>query len=81
MFTKNGSERGELTLKDITLNREELIEKRFERIKEIDKGIKACFRTQNAQLRTAALEAIKQESCNDKEYSLVIKAFINDALD
>jgi uncharacterized protein (TIGR02646 family) len=80
LFTKNGSERGELTISDIDLNRPDLLEKRQGRIEEIAKAITACFRTQNNTLRNNALKAIQEEALPDKEYSLVVKTLIYVAL-
>lgn len=77
LFHKNGSERGELTISDIDLNRPELIEKRHERIQMINKAITSCYRTNNMALRDNALDEIKQEMLVDKEYSLVVKALIS----
>jgi len=77
LYHKDGSERGELSICDIKLNRCELILKRYERIKEIIKAITSCCRTNNTTLRDNALEEIKQEMLADKEYSLVVKALIS----
>ena len=79
LFCKNGSERGEITIIDIKLNRVDLIEKRKERIEEVVKVMNACFRTKNAALRTNALKAIQEEALPDKEYSLVLKTLLRDA--
>ena len=70
---KKGSERAELTIKDIDLNREGLIEKRQTRIKEIEIAIDRCHRTQNETLKKTALGALIEEAKEDKEYSLFIK--------
>lgn len=80
LFAKNGSERGELTISDIGLNRIELIEKRQGRIDGVTKVMNACFRTGNEALRKNALEEIKKEALPDKEYSLVIKKLVSIAL-
>lgn len=80
LFSKNGSERGELTISDIGLNRPELIEKRQDRVGEIEKAIKACFRTKDTTLQSNALKAIKEETLPDKEYSLVVKTLLKVAL-
>jgi hypothetical protein len=74
IFPKQGSERGELSINDLGLNRVELIEKRQEKIDEIDKAIKACFRTKNIELRNNALNELKNEASYDKEYSMIIRA-------
>jgi len=76
LYHKDGSEKGELTISDVDLNRVDLIEKRYERIKVIIKAITSCNRTENTTLRDNALDEIKQEMLADKEYSLVVKALI-----
>lgn len=76
LYHKNGSERGELTISDIGLNRVDLIEKRHERIQKIIKAITSCYRTRNTTLRDNALDEIKQEMLVDKEYSLIVKTLI-----
>ncbi len=70
---RRGSERGELTISEIELNRGGLIEKRYEKIKNIGKTIDKCFRTQNETLKKNALEDLKKEASEDKEYSLCVK--------
>ncbi|MGW8185040.1 MAG: HNH endonuclease [Candidatus Moraniibacteriota bacterium] len=70
---KKGSERGELTISEISLNRNELVEKRYEKIKKIEKAINSCFRTKDEKLKNNALEELKGEANEDKEYSLCIK--------
>lgn len=79
LFAKNGSERGELTISAIDLNRIDLIGKRQGRIDEVVKTMLACFRTKNETLRNNALEAIKKDALPDKEYSLVLKTLLRDA--
>lgn len=76
LFQKRGSERGEITIIDIGLNRPELIEKRQEKINQINNAIKSCFRTQNKTLKENALEALKLEANDDKEFSLAVKALL-----
>lgn len=70
---KQGSERGELTIREIDLNRVPLIERRKERIDQIEKTINACFRTENESLKNNALAELKKDADSDKEYSLCIK--------
>lgn len=77
IFHKQGSERGEITVREIKLNRPELIEKRGTRISAIQKAIDACFRTKSEYLRKLALDELKQEENIDKEYSMIIKALLN----
>jgi len=76
LFQRNGSERGEITIRDIQLNRPELVEKRAERIREMQKALNACFRTQNLALREYALQQLQQEGDRDKEYSIFVQAFL-----
>ncbi len=71
---KKGSERGEITIKEIGLNRADLLEKRDERIKTLEQAINACHRTQNQHLREAAMAALKAEIAEDQEYSMVARA-------
>lgn len=76
IFPLNGSERGELTISDIALNRAELIEQRKDRIEKVMQAVNACFRTQNQALRKAALSSLAQEAAADKEYSLAVKCVL-----
>lgn len=70
---KNGSERGQLSIIDIDLNRIELVEKRQEKLDEISKVIDQCYRTKNDNLRNIALKELTKESNDDKEYSFIVK--------
>lgn len=76
LFHKKGSERGEITIREIELNRVELVEKRSNRISEIQKALDACFRTNNMQLRNLAIDALKKEGEDDKEYSIFVNALL-----
>lgn len=77
LFHKNGSERGELTIREIELNRPELLEKRMEKINDIIKTIDACYRTSSAELRASALNELKQEAEPDKEFSFLIQSVLD----
>ncbi|MFC1644525.1 HNH endonuclease [Patescibacteria group bacterium] len=79
---KRGSERGELTILDIDLNRLELVEKRQEKLDVINKLINECFRSSNSTLKNNALDDLKKEAWYDKEYSLCVKYLlkINDII-
>jgi hypothetical protein len=77
LFNKQGSERGEITIKEIELNRAELVEKRNNRITDIQKALDACFRTTNIQLRNLAIDELKRDADNDKEYSIFVKALLS----
>lgn len=76
LFSRNGGERGQITIQEIALNRPELIERRSERIKLLQSAIEACNRTKNVTLREAALTALNEEATNDKEYSMVAHSFL-----
>jgi len=70
---KAGSERGELTILDINLNRPNLIEKRDDKLRLIQRVIDACMRTSNATLKQNAVAELLKECGEDKEFSLVVK--------
>lgn len=76
LFIKNGSERSEISIRDIELNRPELLEKRLEKITEIQKSINACHRTKNVALKDAALNELKLESSSEKEYSFFVASLL-----
>lgn len=76
IFQRNGNERGEITIRDIGLNRPELIEKRMERIVEIEKALNAAHRTVNQALKEAAINELEQDALPDKEYSVCVKSFL-----
>ncbi len=73
LFARNGSERGELTLRDIGLNRIDLIEQRKDRIDKLNQAILACSRTSNNALKAAARASLLEEGSPDKEYSYAAK--------
>jgi len=76
LFVKNGCERADLSIRDIGLNRPELLEKRLQKITEMQNAISACFRTNNEALKEMALEELRKEAQPDKEYSLFVEALI-----
>ncbi len=78
---KNGSERGEITIREIQLNRPELIEKRRDRINLIQKVIDSCFRSNSEILKEMAMAELLRESEPDKEYSFFVKALFKVGLD
>jgi len=59
LFARMGSERGEITIRDIQLNRAELLERRLHRLEEIQAAVAACFRTHSASLRAMLLDELK----------------------
>jgi len=76
VYPKQGSERGEHTINELQLNRAGLIDRRKEKIEKIDTMIKAGFRTSNVSLRTQAIELLKKEANEDKEYSAMVKSIL-----
>ncbi|MFA5170446.1 MAG: HNH endonuclease [Sulfuriferula sp.] len=73
---RNGSVRGEITIKEIGLNRPELLEKRSERMTTIMVALNAAHRTQVEILKNAALAELEKEAQPDKEYSLIVKSLL-----
>jgi|TARA_Y100000389_G_scaffold37868_2_gene32162 uncharacterized protein (TIGR02646 family) len=55
LFSKQGSEKGKVTILDIGLNRNGLIEKRLEKTNEIDKTIGQCNGYSSSQLKKMPL--------------------------
>jgi Restriction endonuclease len=78
ILQKRGSERGEITIKDVSLNRNALVEKRKNKLDEVQKAVESCFRTKNEALRKDALEQLKLEASVDKEYSFFVKKLLQD---
>jgi len=76
LFTKNGSERGEITIKEIELNRPGLVEQRTARIQAVLSALNACHRIVSPHLKEAALEALKDEATEDREFSAVVDALL-----
>jgi len=76
LFPKQGSERGEYTIKELDLNRPNLIERRKERIDKLIVMINATYRTSSENLRNQAIMELKAEAEKDKEYSAMIKSVL-----
>lgn len=76
LMQKQGSEKGEITILDIGLNRVDLVERRKEKIDKISKVIDTCFRTSNISLRKYALIELKKEAEEDKEFSLCVESLL-----
>ncbi len=56
--------------------RPELLEKRLTKIQEIEKSLKACYRTQCEALKEEAIKELYAEAQPDKEYSFIVKEFL-----
>ena len=74
VYPKQGSERGEYSIKELQLNRAGLIERRKDKIEGIDKMMKAAFRTSSESLRNQAIVELKTEADKDREYSAAIRS-------
>ncbi|WP_410210711.1 HNH endonuclease [Aquirhabdus sp.] len=77
IFEKDGCERADITIRIIELNRPDLLEKRMNKIIDIQKALNACHRTANSSLKCLILDELKKESEPDKEYSFFIKALFD----
>lgn len=77
---KKGSEKGEITIHEIELNRLELIEKRKVRLDSVQKAMVACYRTKSERLRDLAIQELFREAEADKEYSLFVKTLFQVSL-
>lgn len=76
LLHRNGSERGEVTIREVALNRTSLIQRRRDRLEAIRKALDACHRTQTSVLREAALAALKAECHESKEFSLFVSSLL-----
>ena len=76
VLERDASARGELTINELNLNRTDLVERRDMRIRSIQKAINAAMRAPNAAVRQSALNEICMEIAPDKEYSLIVEAFL-----
>ncbi|EIO4562716.1 HNH endonuclease [Vibrio parahaemolyticus] len=73
---KKGSERAEVTINQIELNRPDLLEKRMNKINEIQKSLDACYRVKDPELRALMIQELKLSTAQDKEYSYIVKYFL-----
>ena len=76
LFPKNGSERAEITINQIELNRPALLEKRMNKIQEIQKSINSCHRAKDPDVKKLLLVEINSMAGKDKEYSYIVKCFL-----
>lgn len=73
VFHRGGSERGEVTIRDISLNRTQLVERRQVRINAIHALIDKVNRTVDLELKAALSAELDREVDKDSEYSFVTK--------
>jgi len=76
MYPKQGSERGEYTIRELQLNSAGLLERRKEKIDNFNKMIQAAFRTSNETLRNQAISELRTEAQKDKEYSAMLRTVL-----
>ena len=74
LIHKQGSERGQITINDICLNRPALLEKRGAKQEEIVSAIDSCMRTNNERLKEKAFEELQNLHHPGQEYSLLAKS-------
>lgn len=76
LYHRPGNRRGELTLKELKLNRSELIEKRKERIDSMQTLLDKYSNEDNPRLKELLKGEIITEFNPEKEYSFFVKAFV-----
>lgn len=76
LYAKAGSERGDLTIRTVDLNRIGLLEKRKVRIEAIQNSVNSCFRTADPILRSRLLKSLESEGHSDKEFSVIAASFL-----
>lgn len=76
LYPLRGSQKGELTILDVNLNRLDLVQQRHDLLDRINRAIVACFNAQNQRLKSAALESLKAEATANKEYSLFVGSLL-----
>ena len=74
VYHRSGSERGEVTWRDISLNRPALLERRSERINAIHALVDKVNRTHDPALREALNAELDREVQDHTPYSLVARA-------
>jgi Fe-S cluster biosynthesis and repair protein YggX len=76
VFGREGSERGEITVNELKLNRPELVERRSARIVAIQRAYVAAVRAGNVAVRDSALKELNKEGDSDSEFSFVVGEFL-----
>jgi hypothetical protein len=76
LFPKQGSERGEYTIKELDLNRANLIDRRKERFDKLKILIKAANHTTSDSLRNQIIAELRTEANKNKEYSAMAKSVL-----
>ncbi|MCY1310029.1 hypothetical protein D9M70_601810 [compost metagenome] len=76
IMIRDGSERAEITIRELNLNRAQLIERRGAKIKSIQDAYTAACRARHPRIKESAIEELKIETANDKEFSLIAREFL-----
>ncbi len=71
---RGASERGEITWREIALNRPELLQDRQERIIDVSNTYDKAMRTKDPGLRTLILDALESSLDDSSEYALFTRA-------
>lgn len=77
ILERNGSERGEVTQRDIALNRPDLLERRGERIRELTALVDKATRTGNPELRASLLAELDQYVADRMPYAMAGRAALS----
>lgn len=78
IFHINDSKRGELTCKEIKLNRRELLDRRIDAIKDLNTLIDKYNRETSPALKDILLDELLESAYSDKEFSFVKEQFLLD---
>jgi uncharacterized protein (TIGR02646 family) len=73
-------QKGQLTVLLLELNRSDLLDRRRERLEKIVLLIDSCLALPLGPLREMLMEQIRQEAANDREYSVMVKQFVESRL-
>lgn len=76
LFPTNSNLRADLTIKQIKLNRPELIERRIKKIDEITRLIESYLNQPEGLLKNITFKELCNEVDQDKEYSFIIKSYL-----
>lgn len=78
LFERDGCPRGEVTIREIGLNRADLCERRSSKVMDIGKWISAAKRLPGS-IQAAAVEELIKESEPSREYSLLVRSMLKTA--
>jgi len=76
VYPRRGSKRGEYTIKELDLNRGNLVDRRKERFYKLEILLKAAKHTPEDSLRNQIITILKTDADKDKEYSAMVKSVL-----